>query len=415
MKVVKGVLLTMCLVAIGIAVYSWRMLRSTVAEGVTIYVVPVYGQSLALGEEALLTTNLDSLKAVHGDRIVGSELNGELGYYSSTIFKQRMKILLHDRHRSFETSCFMLAATLLDSLNAMGDSNSVVCSFEAGQGETGIDGMTQGTECYEKFLQQLKNIAETARERNCKVVMPAFCWVQGENDLVWSSQKGYGEKLQRFRKSLEKDVNEIFGTGNAIRCILYQTSCLSIAHDGYQPLAYNCRQVSVPEQQRQLIINDSMFLASSPVFPFNVMREYVHIDGEGQRSLGRYEGRAVANIIKGNFSDKGLQPKEIKVEGTDIKLKLNNDYSLRIDTINVTKAKNYGFSVITPEGRDILESVSLDDGNVIMKCSVSPIGSKLRYGVNGMKGKSGRKDGPRGNVCDNAPLANWLYIFDCKI
>lgn len=411
-KLFVGALL---IAAIGVAIYSWRTLRATIPEGATIYVVPVYGQSLALGEEATMTTNLDSLKAVHGDRIVGSELNGELGYFSSTIFKQRMKMLLHDRHRSFETSCLMLAATMLDSLNAWGDQRSVVCSFEAGQGETAIDGMAQGTECYEKFLQQLRNIAENASSKHCRVVMPAFCWVQGENDLVWSSQEGYGEKLKRFRMLLEKDVNKIFGTNSTLHCILYQTSCLSIARDGYQPLAFDCRQVSVPEQQRQLIVSDSLFIASTPVYPFTVMRDYVHIDGEGQRKLGRYEGRAVANLMKNNIKETGLQPMRISLEDDNIILKLNNSSPLQIDTSSVMPIANYGFSVITPHDKDILQSVSLADGKLVLKCSSSPQGCKLRYGVTGTKGKSGRKSGPRGNIRDSNPLSNWLYIFDMAI
>lgn len=412
LRVLFGALLIAIIVA---GVYSWRTLQATIPEGVTIYVVPVYGQSLALGEEALPTTNLDSLKSVHGNRIVGSELNGALGYFSSTIFKQRMKIILHDRHRSFETSCFMLAATMLDSLNVWGDHKSVVCSFEAGQGETDIDGMTQGTKCYEKFLQQLRNIAETAHKRNCKVVMPAFCWVQGENDLVWSSQEGYAKKLQRFRELLENDATKIFGKSTSLHCILYQTSCLSIARDGYQPLAYDCRQASVPEQQRQLIIGDGLFFASSPVYPFSVMREYVHIDGEGQRQLGRYEGMTAANILKGDMTNKGLQPLAIQLDGNNIQLQLNNSTPVQIDTSSVMPIANYGFSVVTLDGKDILRSVSLVDGAFVLHCSLSPKGCKLRYGVNGTIGKSGRKSGPRGNIRDSEPLPNWLYIFDKTI
>lgn len=415
MRILRVLLGALLVAIIAVGIYSWRTLRATIPEGVTIYVVPVYGQSLALGEEAIMTTNLDSLKAVHGNRIVGSELNGELGYYSSTIFKQRMKMLLHDRHRSFETSCFMLAATMLDSLNAWGDNQSVVCSFEAGQGETAIEGMAQGTECYEKFLQQLRNIAETARKRNCKVVMPAFCWVQGENDLVWSSQKDYGEKLKRFRMLLEKDANKIFGTNTTLHCILYQTSCLSIARDGYQPLAFDCRQVSVSEQQRQLIVGDSLFIASTPVYPFDVMREYVHISGEGQRQLGRYEGRALANLLKNNIKGIGLQPLDINMEGNGLQLQLSNASPLQIDTLSVMPTANYGFSVITPDGKDILRSVSLIEGRLVLQCSSSPKGCKLRYGVNGAIWKSGRKSGPRGNIRDSEPLPNWLYIFDKAI
>lgn len=58
-------------------------------------------------------------------------------------------------------------------------------------------------------------------------------------------------------------------------------------------------------------------------------------------------------------------------------------------------------------------------------CSRTPNGSKVRYAVNGLKGKSGFRSGPRGNLRDSQgekqkatigeqiyPLDNWCYQFD---
>ena len=46
--------------------------------------IPVYGQSYALGEEAIRITNFDSLRIKYDDRIVTEELDHAYGYYDPT-------------------------------------------------------------------------------------------------------------------------------------------------------------------------------------------------------------------------------------------------------------------------------------------------------------------------------------------
>ena len=87
--------------------------------------------------------------------------------------------------------------------------------------------------------------------------------------------------------------------------------------------------------------------------------------------------------------------------------------NLTIDTIQVKKAKNYGFSVITPDNRDIAQRVTTKNNNVYILCSERPDSCRIRYAINGEKGKSGRLHGPRGNLRDSA--GNWCWQFDNQL
>jgi hypothetical protein len=101
---------------------------------------------------------------------------------------------------------------------------------------------------------------------------------------------------------------------------------------------------------------------------------------------------------------------------------------LVFDTIRVAKADNYGFSVITPDNRNIIREVNLQNNSVNLLCTEPPKGCKVRYAVNGDYMKSGRLHGPRGNLRDSqgdsltiniqgeiVPIHNWCYQFDIQI
>ena len=92
----------------------------------------------------------------------------------------------------------------------------------------------------------------------------------------------------------------------------------------------------------------------------------------------------------------------------------NNAGTLEFDTININKVKNYGFSVITPDNKDIAQKVTIVDNKIVIECNADTKGCRVRYGANGEKNKSGRRLGARGNLVRRCPsaLASWCYMFD---
>jgi len=169
-------------------------------------------------------------------------------------------------------------------------------------------------------------------------------------------------------------------------------------------------------------------MASGPTYPYNFVRERVHIDGQSQKRLGYLAGLSVIRLLESKPS-KGLVPMKFSVNKNKIFIKFNIVHPpLVIDTLAVRKASNFGFSVIDSSNTNILEAVTLKNNVIELKCRTSPIGSKIRYAVNGVKGKSGNQNGPRGNLRDSQgiiynaningqvyALHNWCYQFDVLV
>ena len=72
--------------------------------------IPVYGQSYALGEEAVRITDLDSLRIKYSGRIVTEHMGHIFGYFDhSSRYKQYLKRLLHYDKKAFELSVYSMA------------------------------------------------------------------------------------------------------------------------------------------------------------------------------------------------------------------------------------------------------------------------------------------------------------------
>ena len=77
--------------------------------------IPVYGQSLALGEEAQRVTDLDSLSNYANGRIVTESLNHDFGYFGNDNIKKNIKKLIGYKKRAFELSIYNMARILSDN------------------------------------------------------------------------------------------------------------------------------------------------------------------------------------------------------------------------------------------------------------------------------------------------------------
>ena len=164
----------------------------------------------------------------------------------------------------------------------------------------------------------------------------------------------------------------------------------------------------------ELIRDDSLIWASGPTYPYDFVNESLHIDAAGQRGIGVLAAKSALGILRKEKRNVGLIPLSYKVEGNYIRIFFNiPEPPLSFDTINVNKVDNYGFNVIRQDGKDLISNVSLDQTSVVIHCSESPIGCKLRYGINGEFLKGGRRNGPRGNLRDSQkPISNWSCIYE---
>ena len=154
----------------------------------------------------------------------------------------------------------------------------------------------------------------------------------------------------------------------------------------------------------------------------------MHINAISQKRVGYYNAESVISIIR-NQKHRGLYPKKIIAEGREVKVVLDVPCPpLVIDTIEVSKVDYYGFYVVTASNESIIKDVVVHGDTVLLKCSQLVKGAKVRYAVNGQKGKSGYLRGARGNLRDSQglvnaaivpkkiyPMHNWCYQFDILV
>ena len=372
--------------------------------------VPVYGQSLAMGEESVLVTDIDGLTYKWNGRLVGEGLDDEFGYYEDRGWKKKIKRLIRYDNRRNENSAFAMGEALAGALGK----DTMVCVFADGRGGTAISNLVKGSSPYDALIQDIKSSYEEAKKKGMEFIVPAVCWMQGESDMFDYTRVDYRKLLCQFAVDVNRDVKSITGQKRDVKIVGYQSCCLTKCYN-FNPTDYDCYEISIPQVQMQLIRDDSCFVAGTPVYFLDFVDDRIHLDGKSQTVVGRYNAAAVLDIVRRGDSNRGLYPVNVKSKGNTAIIEFNNSGGkLVFDTINVNKVRNYGFSVITPDNRDIAQRVGIVNDNIVIECSDNTKGCKVRYGANGEKNKSGRRFGARGNLVrrNAAKLQVWCYMFD---
>ena len=393
-------------------------------EHKTVICIPVYGQSLALGIETELITDFDSLTKYANGRVVTERMDHQFGYYDLNEIKQHVKRILHYNRKPHELTVYSMAKWL----SYRTGEDTVFCIFPGGQDGTIISNLGKGTKPYNKFLDDIKTAYKSAKGRGWDFKIPAICWMQGETDVNSYPGTNYKELILKFVKDINTDIKNITGQDINVKIICYQTNSLTRA-EHFNPLAYNSPETEVAQTQMELIRDSSMFHASGPTYPYDCVNDIIHIDGLGQKRHGMLAGLTALDIIQQKDNIRGLYPLKIKTKDEEVIIEFQVPCPpLVIDTIQVAKADCYGFSVITPDNRNIVKSIALHGDTLHILCTEKPLNCRVRYAVNGEYMKSGRLHGPRENLRDSQgdslkvtvsnhdyPVHNWCYQFDIRI
>ena len=292
-------------------------------------------------------------------------------------------------------------------------SDTMVCVFAGGRGATPIDQLVKGGEPYKSLLDNIGKSYEKACEKGLEFYVPAICWMQGESDMYDYTRVNYKALLKQFADDVNRDIKLLTHQHDDVKIICYQSCCLAKCLK-FRATDYDCYEATIPQAQLELIIGDSLFEAGTPIYFLDFVNHKLHLAGKGQQTVGRYNAMSALDIIRHTTSRSGLYPSSVSSHDDKayVTFRIGSGH-LAFDTIQVKKAPNYGFSVITPDGRDIATSVSLRDSIVEISASESVKGCKVRYAVNGDKGKSGRFYGARGNLSlrKAGHLPEWCYMF----
>lgn len=403
-------LLAICsIILVCFVTYQYYRNRNTLSGHKVVVCIPVYGQSLALGEEAIRITDFDSLRIKYDGRIVNENLNYQFGCYSDKKWKRIIKRLFNDHRRSFELSLYGMSEVLATKLGK----DTLICIFPGGMGKTAIYKLTKEYNyLYPIFISDIKNAYEEAQSRGWEFYVPAICWMQSESDIIDYEKANYKETLKHICADINKDIKSITHQKEDVHFVCYQSNVLTLA-DKFSELQYDCVETRAPQAIVDLIRDDTLIWASGPTYPYNYVNDRLHIDAKGQQHIGWIEANAVLNIIRSKEKKYGVIPKSLSVTGNDIIIKMSVPQPpLVIDTISVKPIDHYGFSVITKDNKNIINDISIKDSTILIHCTQSPDSCKVRYAVNGEKRKSGYRYGSRGNLRDSHPLRNWCYQFD---
>lgn len=372
----------------------------------TVLCIPVYGQSLALGEEAERMTDFDSLSTYADGRIVTENLDHHFGYFDNDTKKLWFKKAIGYKKRAYELSVYKMAQILTDQFGE----DTLICIFPGGQGATAIANLSKGTLPYQRFIENIQTAYETSQERGWDFIIPAICWMQGESDIVDYPNTVYQDMLTQIWKDMNDDILQITQQKDSIPFICYQSNSLGRA-ENFKSDTYHCKETEVPQTFVNLLLDNPHFWASGPTYPYACVNEKIHIDAQGQQSIGALAANTVSRIIKDKSRFRGLIPLKATVFDNIVRIAFNvPNPPLTLDTIQVSKAHLYGFSVINDKNKDIAQSIDIDNNSVKILCSESPIGCRIRYAVNGDYMKSGNLHGPRGNLRDSNN--HWCYQFD---
>ncbi len=373
----------------------------------TVICIPVYGQSLALGEEAVRITDFDSLKNRYNGRIVTENLDYNFGYFDGQEWKQGLKRMLHYQKKSFELSVYSMAGSLATQLGE----DTVICIFPGGAGMSSIQRLKKSTDHYDKFMGEIEKAYNKAQQLGWKFTIPAICWMQGETDIIDYTNIDYKKCLKQFCTDINKDIKAITKQKEDIRMICYQSNVLTRA-ENFDANNFECIEMRPAQAIVDLIKEDSLFWASGPTYPYTFINEKLHIDAAGQQTIGKLDAIAAINIIKGGQKVYGLIPRSITSEKNDIIIHMNVPCPPMVfDTTSVMSINHYGFSVITKNNENIISSVKIEGDTIRLICSKVPQDCEVRYAVNGERMKSGRLHGPRGNLRDSQHTPNWCYQF----
>ena len=375
--------------------------------------IPVYGQSYALGEEAKRITDFDSLRIKFNGRIVTEKLDYTFGYFDhSSQFKQWIKRILHYDKKAFELSVYGMAEFLARELGE----DTLVCIFPGGHGMSTIQQLMKPFNPYKKFIQEIRTANDKAVERGWEFFVPAVCWMQGESDIVEYPTYDYKDYFHRMYNDMNTDIKNITHQKDDIRIICYQTSTVTKGLK-YKTNDYDGVEAKTPTAQMEIIRDDSLIWASGPTYPYNFVNESLHIDAVGQKHIGILAAQSALGILRNEKRIMGLVPLSYEIEDENIRIMFNTPCPpLCFDTITVSKVDNYGFNVVRNDDTDIISNVFIDQNTVVIKCSESPLGCKLRYGINGDFLKGGCNHGSRGNLRDShSLLPHWCMLYEYSL
>lgn len=416
------------------------------------YIIPSYGQSLAIGVGGGITTFSTVEEYAYDETLTQTADISDMCQGIAEGFrlvKEANNIVLPDRTK--------------------------IITFKIGSGGIYLKALSKGTFHYNQLLSYIRTAKTNCDANYLTCCVPCIAWTQGEEDMrCGGDPTKYGTStfdpteyhisLISLIEDLNKDIKAITGQTEDVVLVTYQTS----SHTTYKRYPRIAMEQSLADK-----LSDKIFLVK-PNYNVSYKRESessdpgtegftgyeVHCRNAAYREMGNHYGIAAAERVLLSKEPSRMYPKSFHLNGTKMIIRFNVPvYPIVIDTTNVNNLpdENYGFCVYdVTEGvgdsgtiskaQTVINDVSVTDiDEITITFNRAPqVGERLTYGVNGdywvnIDGvstsqnfyevndgvtKSGKDYGSRGCLRDSASLVNnntgavynnmynWCRIFE---
>jgi len=338
----------------------------------------------------------------------------------------------------------------------------IVCAD--GGGGKSVSQLSKGTSYYTSLINHVKTAKASCDAKGLKMIVPCFTWTQGEEEMRCggtTSNYGYGnwnphtykDRLKELIESLNADIKAITGQTEDVLCISYQLT----AHTSYS------RYPRIAFQLEELAEEYDKMILAKVMYDLEYVTEgtsQVHAYARSYRNIGNLYGIAAFRACVLNERKRWCYPINYTIRGNKVIIQFDTPFRpLALDTelINQLPDGNYGFNVYNvdeqngaagsiAEAETRVTNVQLrGDDTVEITLSRTPVeGETLTYGVNGdywqnvagskavLTGgegpdgysKAGWQYGARGCLRDSQPfknnyggavfhnLYNWCVLFE---
>ena len=289
-----------------------------------------------------------------------------------------------------ETICSGLAnyATTLRAIDGHLPSEHIILASAAGRGGTPIASLEQGSAWYNgTFLPHITQAHTIDSDHKVQVI----CWLQGESDNA-TSYATYYSKLNDLVYDMETDAKGITGQTTPVYTLMYQTA------------AYSLTVRDIQQAQLDVAKTNSRAFMVSPIYHLPHFGDALHLTNVGYKWLGAYFGRAYKQLLDGK-KPKFLKPMGATRRGNELRIRFDVPYApMTLDVTTLASTTDYGFAVEDTVGLITLDSVVIDNNDVIITLASTPVGATtVRYAMDYLGTGLSLTDGASGNLRDSDP------------
>lgn len=393
------------------------------SDPLILYIIPLYGQSLARGQGGDRTVAADGTITTTGPISTAVLYPGFAFMPAGGVFVDGTRFATMEGLREIgqESSCSSMVNHFIARTEAATGFRPRVATFNASVGGLSFLQLKRGQAAYRSFLRALEDVVSWGKAQGYKPFVPAWVWRQGEQDradgTAFVTRK---RNLAQMARWVDEDCKRITGQWQDVMMITYQPNNALNVPFTYQPIF----------EAHRLMDGEGLIRCSGPIYHTERM-DVTHADAPGYYRMGKQDARAIcAELFREGAA--ALQPTRIWwdsptrlcVQCHAPTLPLVIDRSGVDVVVPTVTADGFEFTDYSGSPPAITGVALQGSDTVAITLASRPSGARgvltYAYRVDSSGARQGRRTGPRGTIRDSTQDpslidgradANWLTSF----